>query len=560
MEFCWSRIVSEQNFLFSDDFQELWRLQGLKPYLPEKKEVDAEFQHIVKEYPKNSIRSYYLYKVLPYDIEKKHLIENRERIRQAPIGIRWDKEELDKFNSLSDVKEKRAMILEKSELKSVYIPHLKYEKDMINFPNMPHDAESKALFKDGLEYFNNKEYDKAFPLLQKAAFKGNYVATYLICKISLNRLEQSPYRMLYFDYINTYAVDLYPNNMAKLLKQTTYGDYKKALKDMKETLRQIELAGIELEKKGLPTGPYLQAEVYYHYLKHFSRHRYDSRFRKEYVTHLMRAANMGSYDAYMRLAHEGADLEWVLCAMISSLDYKCFDEFIINFNTDVREYTSPRNLAIVRLAAMWGSNYAMDCLTFGETGNFLSVYKNQILDGHPNGAIYMPDNEELYRRKIYNQFYGEETGVFEGTLIPELDTIFPPKPVIHSPYGNTMYIETILEWNKNIKHPLDKTSTEADILAFRELLHKIDTQENGSFLGGGWGEYILQQNKEYINTSGPTDERRNMIMDFPKGSDEFIGYLNRLKLRELEQNPLYYPSGRPYIYPASVYKKHPDWY
>ena len=336
MKFSWNRIVAQQNFLFLDTFQELWRLQGLKPYLPEKKEVDAEFQHIVKEYPKNSIRSYYLYKVLPYDIEKKHLIENRERIRQAPIGIRWEKEELDKFNSLSDVKEKRAIILEKSGLKSVYIPHLKYEKEMINFPNMPHDAESKALFKDGLEYFNNKEYDKAFPLLQKAAFKGNYVATYLICKISLHRLEQSPYRMLYFDYIDTYAVDLYPNNMAKLLKQTTYGDYNKALKDMKDTLRQIELAGRELEKKGLPTGPYLQAEVYYHYLKHFSRHRFDSRFRKEYVTHLMRAANMGSYDAYMRLADDSAELEWVLCAMISSLDYKCFDEFITNFDTDYK--------------------------------------------------------------------------------------------------------------------------------------------------------------------------------------------------------------------------------
>ena len=348
--------------------------------------------------------------------------------------------------------------------------------------------------------------------------------------------------------------------MSKLLEKTTYGDYKKAYKDMQDTLRQIELAGIELEKKGLPMGPYLQAEVYYHYLKHFSRHRFDSRYRKEYVKHIVRAANMGSYDAYMRLAHDGADLEWVLCAMISSLDYKCFDEFIRNFDTDFREYTSPRNLAIVRLAAMWGSNYAMDCLTFGETGNFLSVYKNQILNGHPNGAIYMPDNEELYRRKIYNQFYGEETGVFDGTLIPELDTIFPPKPVIHSPYGNTMYIHTILKWDKTIKHPLDKTATEADILAFREYLHKIDTEENGSFLGGVWGEHILEKNKEYIESSNIHDERANMVMDFPNGSDEFIGYLNTLKLRELKQNPLYYPSGRPYIYPANVYRKHPDWY
>ena len=118
----------------------------------------------------------------------------------------------------------------------------------------------------------------------------------------------------------------------------------------------------------------------------------------------------------------------------------------------------------------------------------------------------------------------------------------------------------MLKRNPHSKHPLDKTATEADILVFRELLHKEDTEFNGSFLGGGWGEYILHKNKEYINRKGPTDERRNMIMDFPNGSDEFIGYLNSIKLRELEQNPLYYPSGRPYIYPASVYRKHPDWY
>ncbi|WP_300721280.1 hypothetical protein, partial [uncultured Brachyspira sp.] len=84
MKFSWSRIAAQQNFVFFDTFQELFRLQGIKPYLPDKKEVDAEFQHIANEYPKDSIRSYYLYKVLPYDIEKQHLIEYRERIRQAP--------------------------------------------------------------------------------------------------------------------------------------------------------------------------------------------------------------------------------------------------------------------------------------------------------------------------------------------------------------------------------------------------------------------------------------------------------------------------------------------
>lgn len=553
MEFCWSRIVSEQNFLFSDDFQELWRIQGVKPYLPDKKEVDKEFQHIVEEYPKDSIRSYYLYKVLPYDIEKKHLIENREKIRQAPIGIKWTKEELNKYKSLSDVKEKRAMILKKSELKSVYIPHLKYEKEMINFPNMPVDARSKSSFKEGFKFFQEEEYEKAFPLLKYASDNGNYLATHLLCLISFKRLEGDKFKDMYF-WTAEYGGDI-----SRWIARDAEKN-KPIFNEYQSTLSEIFFVGREFEKKGLPVGAFLQAEVYYHSLKNLAWNRFDRRYRKDYVTHLMRAANMGSYDAYMRLAHDGADLEWVLCAMISSLDYKCFDEFIINFNPSVREYTSPRNLAIVRLAAMWGSNYAMDCLTFGETGNFLSVYKNQILNGHPNGAIYMPDNEELYRKKIYNQFYGDAKGVFEGTLIPELDTIFPPKPVIHSPHGETMYIHVMLKRNPPIKHPLDKTATEADILAFREIMHKTDTQENGLFLGGGWGEYILQENKEYIESCDKYDARANMIMDFPKGSDELIGYLNAIKLRELEQNPLYYPSGRPYIYPESVYKKHPDWY
>ncbi len=551
MKFSWSRIAAQQNFVFFDTFQELFRLQGIKPYLPDKKEVDAEFQHIANEYPKDSIRSYYLYKVLPYDIEKQHLIEYRERIRQAPIGIRWTKEELDKFNSLSDVKEKRAMILKKSELKSVYIPHLKYEKEMIEYPNMPVDARSKSDFKEGLELFQDEEYEKAFPLLKYPSDRGNYIATHLLCLIAFKRLETDKFKGMYY-WTRNYDVDRWIARDAERNNAI--------LNEYKSTLSDIFFVGRALENKGLPVGAFLQAEVYYHNLKNLGWNRFDRRYRTHYVTHLMRAANMGSYDAYRRLAYEGVDLEWVLCAMISSLDYKCFDEFIRNFDTDFREYTSPRNLAIVRLAAMWGSNYAMDCLTFGETGNFLSVYKNQILNGHPNGAIYMPDNEELYRRKIYNQFYGEETGVFDGTLIPELDTIFPPKPVIHSPYGNTMYIHTILKWDKTIKHPLDKTATEADILAFREYLHKIDTEENGSFLGGVWGEHILEKNKEYIESSNIHDERANMVMDFPNGSDEFIGYLNTLKLRELKQNPLYYPSGRPYIYPASVYRKHPDWY
>ena len=551
MQFSTQHLLQYESLVFGDEFQELFKLQKVSPYLPNKKEIGI-FEG-VEEIEKDKVSSRYAKKVMPWDIENEHIIKNREKLRSMPIGIKWTEEEMEQFNSLSDVKEKRDMILKKSELKSVYVPHLKWDKEMIKYPNMPHDAESKENFEKGYKLFNEEKYDEAFPLLRQAYNKGNYVAAQLLANILFERLNSKEFRDYYYK-----PKEMYDGVEAWIAADPEKN--KKMIKEHDNIIKNIRIIANDLIRQELPIGYFLYAETYFHYLKKLGNHHFDKRYRKEYVKYLMEAANRGSYDAYMRLAVNDGDLEWLLCAMIVSHDYKCFDIFARSMDRYSNEYASPRNLAIVRLAAMWGSNYAMDCLTFGETGNFLSVYKNQILNGRPNGAIYMPDNEELYRRKIYNQFYGEETGVFEGTLIPELDTIFPPKPVIHSPHGETMYIHIMLKRNPHIKHPLDKTATEADILAFRELLHKIDTQENGLFLGGGWGEYILQENKEYINTSGPTDERRNMIMDFPNGSDEFIGYLNSIKLRELEQNPLYYPSGRPYIYPASVYRKHPDWY
>ena len=546
MKFCMEYMISSRAFIFGDDFQELFKLQGVKPYLPDKENSqDTIAKKILSKEKKLDI--HYQSKMMPWDIENAHLVEYRERIRQAPIGIRWEKEELDKFNSLSDVKEKRAMILKKSELKSVYIPHLKWEKEMIKYPNMPHDAESKDNFEKGYKLFQEKKYDEAFPYLNKASNKGNYVATQLLAKILLHRLNSDE-----FDKNMYYWVKQYYNGDIEKWLQNNPEVNKKLLDKHDAILNDIRTVALMLDKQNIPMGQFLLAEIEFHYLDKMSYTIFDTRYREKYIYHLMRAANMGSYDAYMRLADDSADLEWVLCAMISSLDYKCFDEFIINFNTDVREYASPRNLAIVRLAAMWGSNYAMDCLTFGETGNFLSVYKNQILDGQPNGAIYMPDNEELYRRKIYNQFYGEETGVFEGTLIPELDTIFPPKPVIHSPYGITPILQYVLKRNPSLVHPLSPQATEETNIAFRKRLYEMEK--------GTWLETNLQNTKEYQARKRNNDARRSMAMVTVEDIDRLFGYLNVMKLRELEQNPLYYPSGRPYIYPASVYRKHPDWY
>ena len=485
--------------------------------------------------------------MMPWDIENAHLVEYRERIRQAPIGIRWEKEELDKFNSLSDVKEKRAMILKKSELKSVYIPHLKWEKEMIKYPNMPHDAESKDNFEKGYKLFQEKKYDEAFPYLNKASNKGNYVATQLLAKILLHRLNSDE-----FDKNMYYWVKQYYNGDIEKWLQNNPEVNKKLLDKHDAILNDIRTVALMLDKQNIPMGQFLLAEIEFHYLDKMSYTIFDTRYREKYIYHLMRAANMGSYDACLRLAVTDCDLEWALCAMIISHDYKCFDEFVAKFSNDTFELESPRNLAIVRLAAMWGSNYAMDCLTFGASGNFLTVLKHQILGGHPQGAIYMPDSEELYRRKIYNQFYGKETGVFQGTLIPELDTIFPPKPVIHSPYGITPILQYVLKRNPSLVHPLSPQATEETNIAFRKRLYEMEK--------GTWLETNLQNTKEYQARKRNNDARRSMAMVTVEDIDRLFGYLNVMKLRELEQNPLYYPSGRPYIYSANIYRKYPDWY
>ena len=150
MQFSSPHFIKYKSLVFGDEFQELFNLQGVTPYLPDRK--DKGIFGGIKENEKDPVTVRYMKKVLNYDIENEHIIKNRDKLKNAPIGIRWTKEELDRFNSLSDVKEKRAMILEKSELKSVYIPHLKWDKKMIKYPNLPHDAKSKSDFEKVINY------------------------------------------------------------------------------------------------------------------------------------------------------------------------------------------------------------------------------------------------------------------------------------------------------------------------------------------------------------------------------------------------------------------------
>lgn len=120
MQFSSSRFIGNA-LLLGDQFQKLFDLQGVKPYLPDKKDI-VEFE------TDDILTKRYKSKVMPWDIEEEHMVKNRERLKAMPIGIKWSKEELEKYNALTDIKEKRDVILKKSELKSVYIPHLKWDK------------------------------------------------------------------------------------------------------------------------------------------------------------------------------------------------------------------------------------------------------------------------------------------------------------------------------------------------------------------------------------------------------------------------------------------------
>ena len=102
-------------------------------------------------------------------------------------------------------------------------------------------------------------------------------------------------------------------------------------------------------------------------------------------------------------------------------------------------------------------------------------------------------------------------------------------------------------------HPLSPKSTEESIIKFREHLFEVEKHM--------WlDEYIVEETKKYRDRKSTKDARHDMAMVEYEDIDRLFGYLNVIKLRELEQNPLYYPSGRIYIYPESFYKKHPDWY
>ena len=130
MQFTVLHMIQYKSLVFGDEFQELFNLQKVSPYLPDRKDKGIFGGVEINE--KDPVAVRYMKKVLYYDIENEHIIKNREKLRSMPIGIKWTEEEMEQFNSLSDVKEKRDMILKKSELKSVSVHYLKLDKELIN--------------------------------------------------------------------------------------------------------------------------------------------------------------------------------------------------------------------------------------------------------------------------------------------------------------------------------------------------------------------------------------------------------------------------------------------
>ena len=79
MQFSTQHLLQYESLVFGDEFQELFKLQKVSPYLPNKKEIGI-FEG-VEEIEKDKVSSRYAKKVMPWDIENEHIIKNREKLR-----------------------------------------------------------------------------------------------------------------------------------------------------------------------------------------------------------------------------------------------------------------------------------------------------------------------------------------------------------------------------------------------------------------------------------------------------------------------------------------------
>ena len=87
MQFFFGHMIQYRALVFGDEFQELFNLQKVSPYLPDRKDKGIFGGVEINEKDPVSVR--YMKKIMHFDIENEHIIKNREKLRSMPIGIKW---------------------------------------------------------------------------------------------------------------------------------------------------------------------------------------------------------------------------------------------------------------------------------------------------------------------------------------------------------------------------------------------------------------------------------------------------------------------------------------
>lgn len=557
--------TSNTYFKISGFEKRLFSRLGIEPYLPLKSEI---VQGLKQENYEG------IYKLLnyamPYDIEREHLIKNRDKIRSIPLEFTWSDSERNEYNKLPTFELKRRMILDKVDMKSIYMPNLKYEKDFIPFPPLPTGAKAKESFTKGFALYNNRDKDSieaSIPLLEDSASAGNYIAHEILGRYYLSVMRNCENQE---DVVWERANKSFFNHCNWLCKAN------------------------------LPVGYHLMSK-YYEYYRSTFRSILSSEDRnimwERDVENSLKAIELGSYDEIWPLAVNTYDLEWVLCLMILTGNPKALKpicrRLLVNHDNQIAD---PRRMAILKLAYMLGSEAAYDdCIQKPSSfcgAHAYPFYRERKRDHDEFDELYSTSMLWDLLEDSPDRFYGYDGPDYdeekEVALKPFIDDVVPPSTVWYSPYGalasyckeqevdymdytNELYEDlTPLPGMEHdgcfsINYPYDEVEAIYKSYPYKDPRSKDMTIENQIAVREKMAEFDYKNSIEYKDANGKfynIDDVYNFSKSpkFLEDALEYFGYCNALKKRELEMNPYYYKLARPYIFPEEVYKKHPDWY
>lgn len=560
--------------LYVGDFMKsFFKSQGIEPYLPLKSDIVRGIKQV--NYEGNfGLWNY----AMPYDIESEHIRKHRDEIRLFPVEFNWTDSELREYESLPSDDLRRCMILDKVDMKSLYLPKLRYEQDFIEYPPLPSNERAKNDFAKGFELYN-KGYDNeemrglSIPYLESSASAGNYISHEILSRYYLDKLGSC-------------------DSMEDVLWERSAKSFMHHCK--------------WLQNMNLPVGYYLMSRYHKHYLS-INRDKirgrdYDIMYDERIYPNMIKALELGSHDLMWELATSNRDLEWALSYMLLTGDSNVLNGIIGSARENGDLSASPRNIATMKLGIMLGSHSAIKHTVGLMTGclfhkEYKECYFFQDFIEKDNYLLLSTTGMHSDKTKCQSYKYLCE----KSFLVPDIDKLIPASTILYTPYCSLDRISYLRgnKYNKLLssygyhrdpknfskdkmfeiykdfpyKDPRSSYSTMEQKIEFRKLMRISETYNS---LDDGIRNENREELEETFKKFGCDDFKveyeeilKDNIDELVERSEEgmiseevydFIGYANALKKRELEMNPHYYKLARPYIFPEEVYKDHPEWY